>query len=161
MARTDPRLSLLLDVLDRSYGTRSWHGTTLRGAFRGMTPAEALWRPAPDRNSAWSLLLHAAYWKYVVRRRLHGEDVEGFRRSPANWPALPDPADARALRADLRLLGDEHARLLDAVRRLPPSHLARKTPRGAFTYAQVIHGVAAHDSHHGGQVLLLRRLRPG
>jgi len=157
--RVDPRSALLIEALERSFGTRSWHGTTLRGAFRGMTPRVALWRPGPKRHCAWDFLLHTAYWKYVVRRGLSGEDTEGFRRSPANWPRLPRPADARALRADLRLLADEHRRVVRAVRRMRPADLDRLTPRREFTYAQVILGLAAHDSHHGGQVQLLKRLQ--
>jgi hypothetical protein len=159
VARNDPRIALLVDVLDRTYRRNGWHGTTLRGAFRGMTPRQALWRPAPGANCAWNLLLHAAYWKYVVRRRIAEEEPDGFRRSPADWPALPRPADARALRADLRLLDDEHRLLVAAVRRLRPRDLDRRTPKRAFTWAQVIHGVAAHDAHHGGQVQVLKRLR--
>lgn len=156
--RTDPRAALLVDVLERAYAKRSWHGTTLRGAFRGMTPRQALYRPASGAHCAWDLLLHTAYWKYVVRQGLAEEDMGGFRRSPANFPRLPRPADARALRADLRLLADEHRRLVAAVRRLRPRDLDRKTPSGRLTWAEVIFGVAAHDSHHGGQVQLLKRL---
>ena len=59
-AKVDLRLTLLVDNLDRAYRGRSWHGTALRGTLRGLSPAVALWRPAPDRNSIWDLLLHAA-----------------------------------------------------------------------------------------------------
>jgi hypothetical protein len=162
MARpADPRIVLLVEALDRAFSKRGWQGPTLRGAFRGMTPRRARWRPAPGRHSAWELLLHAAYWKYAVRRGLGGAGPGGFRRSPANWPDLPRPADARALARDLRLLGEEHRLLVAAVRRLRPRDLARLTPRGEFTWAQVILGAAAHDSHHGGQVQLLKRLQAG
>lgn len=159
MARRDRRIELLIDALDRSFGKPSWHGTTLRGAFRGMTPAVALWRPRPRAHCAWEILLHAAYWKYVVREGLAGRKPEGFRRSPSNWPRLPKPADARALRADLRLLVDEHRRLLAALRRMPARRLDARTPSGRWAWRQAIVGVAAHDSHHGGQVQLLKRLR--
>jgi hypothetical protein len=64
-------------------------------------------------------------------------------------------------RTDLRLLADEHRLLLAAVRRLRPADLDRKTPRGEWTWAEVFYGAAAHDSHHGGQVQLLERLRKG
>lgn len=161
MARRDPRIALLVEVLDGSFGRRSWHGTTLRGAFRGMTPRQALRRPKPGTHCAWELALHAAYWKFFARMRLEGRATEGFRRSPANWPRLPRPADGAALRADLRLLSDEHRLLLAAVRRFRPADLDRKTPSGKLTWRQVIFGVAAHDAHHGGQVQLLKRLGRG
>ena len=66
----DPRIDLLLEILDQAFDRKGWHGTTLRGALRGMTAEAALWRPAPGRHNIWELAVHAAYWKYVVRRRL-------------------------------------------------------------------------------------------
>ena len=57
----DPETSLLLDLLAEAFERRSWHGTNLRGSFRGMTAAEAAWRPAPGRRNGWELALHAAY----------------------------------------------------------------------------------------------------
>ena len=43
-----------LDAIDEAYGRKSWHGTNLRGSLRGVTPAEALWRPAPGRPRPWA-----------------------------------------------------------------------------------------------------------
>ncbi|HUP47100.1 MAG TPA: DinB family protein, partial [Thermoanaerobaculia bacterium] len=66
-------LDIILAALDEAYERKSWHGTNLRGSLRGMTPQEAVWRPAPGRHNAWELAVHAAYWKYAVRRRLRGD----------------------------------------------------------------------------------------
>ena len=40
----DPETSLLLDLLAEAFERKSWHGTNLRGSFRGMTGAEAAWK---------------------------------------------------------------------------------------------------------------------
>ncbi len=153
----DPRLTLLVDNLDRAFRGRSWHGTALRGTLRGLTPAVALWRPAPGRNCAWDYLLHAAYWKYVIRRKLTGEARGSFPRQGANFPALPAPADARALKADLRLLEEQHALLRQAVLALDPAGLARK--RGSWRTVDYVMGAAAHDLYHAGQINLCKRLQ--
>lgn len=58
----------LLALLDEAYDHRSWHGTNLRGALRGLPSAVAAWRPEPMRHNIWELVVHAAYWKYAVRR---------------------------------------------------------------------------------------------
>ena len=81
--------------MDQAYDQKSWHGTTLRGSLRGLTAEEALWRPGPNRHNIWELTLHAAYWKYAVRRRLAGDAVGSFERKPSNWPDIPQPADSR------------------------------------------------------------------
>jgi uncharacterized damage-inducible protein DinB len=149
---------LLLDTLDGAFG-RGWQGTTVLGALRGLTPREALWRPAPGRHNVWELVLHVAYWKYVVRRRIVGESARGaFPRRPGNFPAVPDRPDRKAWRDDVRLLKRMHDELLAAVRALPPRKLGARSPRGRWTYAQMIFGVAAHDVYHTGQIQLIKRL---
>jgi hypothetical protein len=153
---TDPRISLLVDNLDRAYFGRSWHGTALRGTLRGVTPAQALARPAPGRNSVWNLLLHAAYWKYVVRRKLTGEARGSFPRDGANFPQLPAPANAAAWRADLGLLDEQHALLRAAVLAIDPAALAKK--RGSWRIVEYALGAAAHDLYHAGQINLVKRL---
>ncbi len=157
MSASTAELELLLDNLDRAYRGRSWHGTALRGTLRGLEPAMALWRPAPGRNCIWDLLLHAAYWKYVVRRNLTGERRGAFPRAGSNFPNLPKPADARALRADIALLDEQHERLRSAVAELAPAQLAQR--RGSWRVRDIVFGAAAHDLYHAGQINLQKRLR--
>jgi hypothetical protein len=156
----DSRVGLLLEILDQAFNRKGWHGTTLRGSLRGVTPAEALWRPGPDRHNIWELTLHTAYWKYVVRRRLLGAAVGSFDRRPSDWPEIPAPANQRAWKADVALLDGEHAKLREVVRRLRPAALEARSPRGVWTGAEEIHGVAAHDLYHTGQIQLIKRLMP-
>jgi hypothetical protein len=154
----DPRIELLLEVVDQAFDQRGWHGTTLRGSLRGVTSMEARWRPAPGRHNIWELTVHAAYWKYAVRRRLTGVATGSFARKPSNWPAVPDPADAAAWKRDIRLLEGEHRLLRDSVRTLPPAKLDALSPQGVWTMAEEIHGVAAHDLYHTGQIQLIKKL---
>lgn len=151
-----PSIELLADNLDRAYRGRSWHGTSLHGSLRGLTPAIALWRPAPGRHCIWELLLHCAFWKHDVRRKLTGE-AGAFPREGRDFPRLPAPANTLALRRDLELLHGQHARLREAVLALDPATLADR--RGAWRRVDFVLGAAAHDLYHAGQVNLLKRLR--
>lgn len=78
----DPRIDLLLRLLDEGFDHKAWHGPNLRGTLRGMSAADAARRPAPDRHNIWEVAVHAAYWKYAVRRRVTG-DARGRSRSRA------------------------------------------------------------------------------
>jgi hypothetical protein len=157
-----PEIRLLIENLDHAFGGRGWQGTTLTGALRGVTPARALWRPRRNRHSIWELVLHAAYWKYVVRCRVRGHwPPEGFPRAPSNWPATPARPDARQWRADLRLLRDMHAELRAVVTALPSRQLRARSPRGTWSYAEMICGIAAHDVYHTGQIQYIKRLAVG
>jgi len=136
---------LLLRILDDAYVRKAWHGTNLRGSLRGVTAETALWRPGPNRHSIWELALHCAYWKYAVRRRLTGVKRGAFSRKGSNW--LPP---GESWQKDLRLLGDEHRALREAV--------ARATTPQLKKYEKLIYGVAAHDNYHTGQIQLIKRL---
>src|SRR6476620_3606430 len=108
----DPQVTILLRLLDQAFNRKGWHGTTLRGALRGVTSKAALWRPAPGRHNIWELTVHAASWKYVVRRRVTGDEAGSFPRAPSNWPEVPRAPDPQAWKSDIRLLEAEHASLL-------------------------------------------------
>jgi len=150
---------MLLDGLDEAFDKKSWHGPNLRGAIRGVTAAEAAWRPAGDRHNIWELTLHAAYWKYVVRREILREKRGSFVLAGSNFFKRPQggsasvgsAADETAWKRDIAILEAEHRKLHDAVAGLPPRAL---TP----AVRHLIRGAAAHDLYHAGQIRLVRRM---
>jgi hypothetical protein len=149
----------LLATLDRAYDGRSWHGPNLRRALRGLTPKVAFFRPGPERHSAYDLALHAAYWKYVVRRRLSGEKRGSFPVPGSNFFLAPPRPSARELAAGLALLEGEHRSLRTLVEELPERAFSARF--GRWTGEAVISGVAAHDLYHAGQIQLVRKLFTG
>ncbi len=156
----EPEISLLLDLLDEAYDHKAWHGPNLRGALRGLSPQAAAWRPAPGRHSIWEIVLHCAYWKYAVRRKLVGGAKRGgFPRSGSNWPRLPERLDGLAWKADLALLDATHRSLREAIAALPASRLRERL--GTSAAVRLVYGIAAHDLYHAGQVRLLIRLQGG
>jgi len=143
-------------LLEEAFRGPAWHGPSLTNVLRGVTPAEALWRPAPGRNTIWELLLHTAYTKHVVLGRLVGRTDRFARALPrAWWPATPAPADDAAWRRDRALLDTSHRALVDAVRGASPAALARGAKRPLI---EQLAGAALHDTYHGGQIGLLRKL---
>ena len=107
MRHADPRIALLLDVLEHAYHGRGWHGTTLRGALRGVTPAQARWRPAPRRHCIWELVLHMTAWTQEVEHRLAGQP--SGEPEIGDWPAVGQVTEARwatACAAPNALTGD-------------------------------------------------------
>jgi hypothetical protein len=150
----------LLSIIDQAYDRQSWHGTNLRGSVRRVTPAQAAWRPAPERHNIWEIVVHAAYWKYAVRRRLAGEARGSFPLGGSNWFRRPEDSTEAAWRADVALLDATHRSLKEAVAKLSPRDLNR-TPAGSqVSNFAVVSGIAAHDLYHAGQIQLLKRLAP-
>lgn len=125
---------------------------------------ESAWiHPAADTRTdrvaaRWEIVVHAAYWKYAVRRRLTGEARGSFPLKGSNWFRRPADETDNGWRSDVALLDRMHRSLRDAVATLSPEEL-RRTPRGSqVSNFALLSGIAAHDVYHAGQIQLLKRL---
>lgn len=157
--RSDERIHLLLELLDQAYERQAWHGPNLKGSIRGLTAADAGWTPAPGRHSIGEIVLHAAYWKYTVRRRLTGERRGSFPLRGSNWFPAPARLTAEAWQDARSLLEEMHRSLREAVVSFPPERLGGFSRGSRHTHARLIYGIASHDLYHAGQIQLVKRLR--
>lgn len=151
----------LAALIDEAYAGPAWHGPSLRGALRGVTPRQAARRPGPGRHNIWELAVHAAYWKYAVRRRILGEKTASFGEKGSNWFERRSDVTAVSLtawRRDLDRLARAHAALRDTVLGLDPARLDRRAAGSRHSPRRMILGIAMHDVYHAGQIPLLKRL---
>ncbi len=158
MPALSPQIRLLLEVFDQAFDHRAWHGTALWGSIRGLTAAQALWRPARGRHNIWEVVLHTAYWKDIVRRRLTRDPTLEFPRPGSNWPRLPERPDTWAWKADVALLKQRHRLLRATIARFPPARLRARGWRSTWSNAAHIYGIASHDLYHAGQIQLIKAL---
>ncbi len=144
----------VLALLDEAYEKKTWHGPNLKQALKGVSVRQAAWRPGPGRHNIWELTLHAAYWKYAVRRRIEDGKRGSFVLKGSNFFARPEKGKATeaAWSADKKLLEQEHRALRTAIAKVLP------TPRGT-KFLRQLYGVSFHDLYHAGQIRLLRRLQ--
>ncbi len=152
-------LLVLLRLLEESYITKAWHGPNLRGTLRGITVAEASWRPAAGRHNIWEIVVHCAYWKYVVRRRILGEKKGSFPLAGSNWFVRPLNRTKAALRSDLELLSVTHLHMMNAVAGLDSKSLSRIPKNSKVSIEAMLRGIAFHDVYHAGQIQLLKKLQ--
>ena len=152
-------LELLLEIIDQAYERQAWHGPNLKGSLRGLTAKQASWRPARGRHNIWELVIHAAYWKYAVRRRLLGGKCVSFPIKGSNWFEDPRKNGERAWKEDLALLDETHRGLREAIDMLAPSRLHSSQPGSKVKNVTLIYGIASHDLYHAGQIQLLKRLQ--
>jgi uncharacterized damage-inducible protein DinB len=152
-------LDLVLKLLDQGYDGKAWHGPTLRGSVRRVDVATAAWRSAPERHNIWEHVVHAAYWKYIVRRRLLGEKRGSFPLKGSNWFVRPlADSNEETWEKDLALLDATHCSLREAVAEMDAKMLDVTPKSSKVSNWQILSGIAAHDVYHAGQIQLLRRL---
>ena len=145
--------SAILALFEEAFEKKAWHGPNLWQSLKGVSAQQAAWRPAPGRHNIWEETLHAAYWKYAVRRRLEGGKRGGFVLLGSNFFPRPEAGKLTeaAWKADKEILRNEH----DALRKAITSALSKPI---TTKLGHMLWGVSLHDVYHAGQIRLLRRL---
>ena len=150
--------TLLLRFIDEGFEKKAWHGPNLKGSIRGLSAEQAGWRPHALKHSIAEIVVHCAYWKYAVRRRLTGEKRGSFSLKGSNWFAIEAPLAEAQWKEHIGLLNREHRALREVVDSFPPERL-EEFPEGANApFISQIYGIAMHDVYHAGQIQLIKRL---
>lgn len=149
---------LLLSMIEEGYKRKAWHGPNLRGTLRSLTAKQAARRPGRRRHNIWEIVVHCAYWKYAVWRRISGEKKGSFPLQGSNWFVRPLINSEKKWREDIQLLNAMHSRMCERIGALKPADL-RKVPKGSkVTIRSIVSGIAMHDVYHAGQIQLLKRM---
>jgi hypothetical protein len=153
----------LVGLVEEGFQKPAWHGPNLRGALRGVDAEEAIWRPEKSRHNIWEIVVHAAYWKYTVSKRLTGSKKPDFPMQGKNWfirdgSGLSKNEQTKRWKSDLELLARMHKEVRDAVAIIKESDLNRPMRGSRQTAVRNLTGIAFHDVYHAGQIQLLRRM---
>jgi hypothetical protein len=103
-------------------------------------------------------VLHAAYWKYTVRRLLRGDKKGSFVLKGSNWFPVEGGIDEAGWRRYVGLLEEEHRSLRESVAEIPAELWLEKPSGTKYTRIGLVQGIAAHDLYHAGQIQLLKKL---
>ena len=153
----NPQLSTLIQLIDESFEKKAWHGPNLRGSIRGLSAKKAANRPSPKRHNIWEIVVHCAYWKYVVRRRILEAKKGSFALKGSNWFERPEDLSEESWRNDVILLENEHLELREVIVGLTDADLKKIAQGSKVSNRAIISGIASHDVYHAGQIQLLKR----
>jgi uncharacterized damage-inducible protein DinB len=151
-----PQMQQLLSAIDEAYNQRSWHGANLCESINRLTAAKADWRARPGGPRIVDLVVHCAYWKYTVWRKLTGAKRGSFPMKGSDWFKLPEPLTASDWKQCRELLADQHAQLREQVAKVKPKQLSQIPEGSKSSLGMQIRGVAAHDVYHAGQIQLIK-----
>ncbi len=154
--RSDQR-ALLLCTIDEAFDKAGWVGVTLRGAIRRIAAREASWRPRPGRHSIAEIVLHSAYWKYIVNRRITGGKRGSFPLKGSDWFTVPARLTDGQWKKYLAILDGAHRSLRETVATAPWPRLTSLRGSSRLPTAHT-YGIAMHDVYHTGQIKTIRAL---
>jgi hypothetical protein len=125
-------------------------------SLEGVSAAQALWKPAPERNSIWQIVDHlvdAKEWQISI--------LEKGQASSAPW-TRPE-GDEEAWRAAVARLRESHARLKATLECLLDDDLLKPQPaeKNKTLLELILSASSAHEAHNSGQIDYLKGMQSG
>ena len=157
--------TVLLHHLDYTFEKEAWQ-PSLAMALDGVTHAEALWKPAPQRHSIWQIVRHVTHWKQAtldawtgVRPLFtvgQGETAYVSELERTDWAEVA--GDAAAWQADVRALHAVSGEIRGRAAQLREADCLRPFPGEEMPLLLRVLRMATHDIYHAGQIQYLRAL---
>jgi len=147
---------VLLDQFTNCYDTNGWF-VALKNAIAGVTSEQAAWKPEGADNSIYEIINHLNYYNNAYLRRFKGEDYE---YKIADNDASFDKGEADSWEAEVARFDsimNEWRTELDGVKKKKLRDMA--PTKKELSWAQLIANINAHNAHHGGQIVILRKLQ--
>jgi uncharacterized damage-inducible protein DinB len=133
----------------------------LDGALRGLSAAQAAWKPAPPRHSIWQIVRHVTLWKRGVLQAWDGNPPDGDELEAADWKDVTG-SDAE-WEHDRKAVLDISAEFLARAQGLDDAALSRRIVwyKGGWSQPLAMRIVRAttHDIYHAGQIMYVRALQ--
>jgi uncharacterized damage-inducible protein DinB len=115
-------------------------------------------RPANAPHSAWELLEHLRISQHDILRFTQSADYVSPKWPEGYWPPMPAPGKKEQWDESVREFRNDLA-AFEALLRDPEQDLFRRIPWGdGQTILREALLLADHNSHHLGQLILVRRL---
>ncbi len=148
--------SILLGQFAAAFDKNSWFVAT-KNAIAGVTAEQAEWKPQGADNSIREIINHLNYYSRAYLQRFKGIDYE---YTVADNDATFDKGEADTWEAEAArfdAIMTEWRELLEKADEAKFEEIA--PPHEHRRWRDLIADMNAHCSHHGGQIVLLRKLQ--
>ena len=148
---------ILVEQFDACYDENNWF-VSLRTVLDGVTQEQAAWKPDGSDNSIWELLSHMNYYNFAYLERFSGREYE-YKISDNDETFVQSGSD-QEWQAEVEKFGQITSGWLAAIENTAESKLSELAPPyNENSWAMIIANINAHTAHHGGQIVLLRKLQ--
>ncbi len=150
---------ILLEQFTACYDENGWF-VALKNALMNLTAERAAWKIENLENSIWEILAHLNYYNFAYLERFKGVDyVYSISENSETFSSAENAGenDWQAEIAKFEAIMSEWRGLLEAADEAKLTQAVSATNRA--TWAQLISNVNLHNAHHGGQIVLIRKLQ--
>ena len=156
-------LTRISKLLEGSFKTQAWHGSSTMALLKDVTVEQALKHPIPNVHSIWEIVNHILVWEIEAKKILEGKTFL-FLSQEEYWPAIDDTSE-EAWKETVENLEKANHELSEAISKFDVSKLddvmdisdVWPSPWDETSYYILIHGTIDHDIYHAGQIAILKK----
>ena len=127
-------------------------------AFRGISAEQAAWRAEGSNNSIWQLLSHLNYYNNAYLERFRGNEFE-YRIADNDETFVQGDAWVDDWQAEVARFESIVSGWISEIENADEARFNELAPPYDTPWWQIILNICAHSAHHGGQIVLLRKLQ--
>ena len=146
----------LLDQFKICFDENGWFVAT-KNAIAGVTAEQAAWKPEGADNSIHEIINHLNFYNDAYLQRFKGID---FEYSTDDNDETFDHGKAATWEEEAARFDSIMNEWREAIETADESIFDELAPpRNVYTWQMLIGNINTHGAHHGGQIVLLRKLQ--
>jgi uncharacterized damage-inducible protein DinB len=150
---------ILLEQFTACYDENGWF-VALKNALQNLTAQQAMWKPENSDNSIWEILSHLNFYNEAYLKRFKGIDYVYPTNDNNETFSSAENASEESWRAEIERFDSimsEWRKLIEAADESKFTQAVSE--KNKALWASLISHVNVHNAHHGGQIVLLRKLQ--
>lgn len=149
----------LLDQFISNYDTDGWF-VALKNTLNNLSAADAAWKADGADNSIWGILAHLNFYNERYLKRFKGEQIGNSHMANSETFAGLDAANDEAWRAEIEKFERIMTEWKSAIEAASEDRFRETvSAENQSAWAEVIGLINTHNAHHGGQIVILRKLQ--
>jgi uncharacterized damage-inducible protein DinB len=150
---------ILLEQFTAAYDENGWF-VALKNAVRNLPVEAAIWKTENLDNSIWEILAHLNYYNFAYLERFKGIDYVYPKDTNDDTFASAENATEDAWRAEVERFDAIMTEWRGLIESADEARLAEKvSEKNQSSWASLIAYINGHNAHHGGQIVLIRKLQ--
>jgi len=150
---------ILLEQFTACYDENGWF-VALKNALKNLTAQQAIWRAENSDNSIWETLSHLNFYNEAYLKRFKGIDYVYPTNDNSETFSSAEDASEEAWQTELERFDsimNEWRNLLESADESRFAEAVSATNKSLWS--SIIGHINAHNAHHAGQIVLLRKLQ--
>lgn len=149
---------ILLEQFTAAFDQNTWF-VALKNTLDGVTAAEAGWKPEGVDNSIWQIVSHLNFYNYAYVERFKGVDYQ-YPVDDNDATFTAGDVNEDAWKAEVEKLDRILSEFRDLIETAEESKFGEPvSATNPAKWRTLISNIGAHNAHHGGQIVLLRKMQ--